>query len=81
MSAKIKIVLGDIQKTMLLPLWGRAEEINKKKPLLIDKTAVEIVSRIDYDFSKISGNVKKVSQLSWIARCINIDNAVRKYIK
>ena len=33
------------QKTLLLPLWGRAVETLKKEPLLVDNTAVKIVEQ------------------------------------
>ena len=38
---KINIELGNVQITLLLPLWGRAIETQKKNPLLIDKTALK----------------------------------------
>lgn len=45
MPEKISVELGNVQKTLLLPLWGRAAETQKKEPLLIDKTAVDIVGK------------------------------------
>ncbi len=35
MSEKIAVELGDVQRTMLLPLWGRAVESQKAQPLLV----------------------------------------------
>lgn len=49
-SDKIAIELGSVQKTLLLPLWGRAVETRKQKPLLIDDAAVEIIDKIDMIF-------------------------------
>ena len=46
MPEKVTIELGDIQKTLLLPLWIRAVETQKKAPLLVDKSAVEIVEKM-----------------------------------
>ena len=43
--------LGGVQKTLLLPLWGRAMETRKPKPLLVDRTAAEIVAKLDFDFA------------------------------
>jgi O-methyltransferase involved in polyketide biosynthesis len=34
MSDKIHTNIGDIQKTLLLPLWGRAVETQKSVPLV-----------------------------------------------
>lgn len=42
MSETIMIDLGNVQRTLLLPLWGRAVETQKRYLILIDKTASEI---------------------------------------
>jgi O-methyltransferase involved in polyketide biosynthesis len=75
-----KLDLGSVQKTMLLPLWGRAIETKKTKPLLIDETAVRIVKEIDFDFSTID-SINTVARLSCIARSIYFDNEIRKYLE
>ena len=80
MSESINIELGNVQKTMLLPLWGRAVETGKEHPLLIDKTAVEMIAKIDYDFTTIQQNISYISQLAWIARCLHIDNTIRGFL-
>ena len=49
----IKIDLGAVQETLILPLWARAKEMEKKNPIVYDTYARDIVARIDYDFSKI----------------------------
>ncbi len=43
MDNKNKINLGSVQETLLLPLWGRAIETKKEKPLLIYDRAVSII--------------------------------------
>lgn len=53
--AKIKVELGSIQETLLIPLLGRAMSTKQTPALLTDKKAVEIVERLDYDFSKWLG--------------------------
>lgn len=52
---RIKVELGPAQTTLLIPLFGRAEETKKKRPLLRDPKAVEIVEALDYDFDKWKG--------------------------
>ena len=37
---------------MLITLWAKATENQHRKPLLRDEKAAEIISKIDYDFSK-----------------------------
>ena len=75
-----KIKLGSVQETLLLPLWGRAMETQKPKPLLSDPKAVSIINNILYDFTVISKNVSKLSQLAWIARSIYFDNKIKAFI-
>jgi O-methyltransferase involved in polyketide biosynthesis len=81
MEGKIKVELGNVQKTLLLPLWGRAKETQKNKPMLIDSLSVEIVDRIDYDFSKIEEGLDEISRIGWIARCVHIDRTIREFLE
>jgi len=80
MNRENKIELGSVQETLLLPLWGRAIETKKTKPLLIDNKAVSIIDNLPYDFSVIANNVSKLSQLSWIARSIFFDKKIKAFI-
>ena len=81
MTEKIKVELGYVQKTLLLPLWGRAEESRKKNPKLMDNTAVEIIKNIDYDFSTISKNINWITKYSWVARSLHTDRVISDFIK
>ncbi len=80
MSEKIAIDLGNVQKTMLLPLWGRAVETQKDHPLLVDHTAREMVEKIDYDFSTITSNISPLSQAAWIMRSLYVDDILRNFL-
>ncbi len=75
-----EIKLGSVQETLLLPLWGRAIETQKQKPLLIDNKAVSIVNSIPYDFTVISKNIHKITRLSWVARSIFFDKKIKAFI-
>jgi O-methyltransferase involved in polyketide biosynthesis len=44
-----KIVLTEEKETLLIPLYGKAKESERRHPILIDKKAVEIVNQIDYN--------------------------------
>lgn len=80
MSSKINVNLGNVQITMLLPLWGRAMETQKRNPKLIDKTAVEIVNKIDYDFVTNTKNLYDITLFEWIARSIHIDREIKVFL-
>lgn len=49
---KMKVQLGPVQETLLIPLLGRAEDTKRKNGLIRDPKAVEIVEALDYNFSK-----------------------------
>lgn len=74
------INLGSIQETMLLPLWGRAMEARKNRPLLVDRKAEEIVEALPYDFATIASNISRLTMASWIARSIFFDRKISEYI-
>ena len=74
-----EIILGKVQETLLLPLWGRAIETQKQKPLLTDNKAVSIINNIPYDFSTISQNINDLTRLSWIARSIYFDRKIKEF--
>jgi O-methyltransferase involved in polyketide biosynthesis len=72
--------LGSVQKTLLLPLWGRAVETRRPRPLLVDTAAAEIVARLEHDFSMIAANTHPITRLAWIARSIHVDRTVRELL-
>jgi O-methyltransferase involved in polyketide biosynthesis len=81
MSEKITLDLGNVQKTLLLPLWGRAVESKKDEPLLVDPTAVRIIDAVDYDFSTLTENLSDLTQAAWIMRSLCIDETVRIFLE
>ena len=80
METKIKVELSDLQKTLFMPVWARAIETQKEKPLIIDETASIIIETVDYDFKTMSQNVPEISQISWIARCKRFDRVIQEYV-
>lgn len=78
-AGKTMIHLSKEQETLLIPLYGKAEESRKKFPLFTDSKAEEIVSTIDYNFSslKIPAKTRKMMCL----RAKLFDNAVSELMK
>jgi len=70
--------LSGIPETMLIPLWARAVETVREKPIIRDDMAVEMVSRIDYDFAKFKKSW--LSQVGVSIRTMLIDNAVHDFV-
>ncbi len=79
METKIKVKKGTVEETLLLPLWGRAYETQKKNPRVIDKKAVEIMSKLDYDFSEIA-KTQALSQHGWVGRSMHTDKLLLDFI-
>jgi len=77
---KISVELGEVQMTLLMPLWGRAMEFQKSDPVIRDKYAFELVSRLDFDFEKIAGSFDEYYQVYWAARAYNVDCAVLRLL-
>lgn len=77
---KIKIDIGHIQKTLFMPVWARAIESKKKRPLLIDTMASQIIQSVDFDFSLMTRNLKEINQIAWIARCKRFDEIITSFL-
>jgi O-methyltransferase involved in polyketide biosynthesis len=48
--------LGDVQETLLIPLYARACDAAAARPVLGDRRARELVDAIDYDFTRFGGS-------------------------
>ena len=80
MSEKITVDLGNIQKTLFLPLWGRAHESQKAKPLLVDTAAQVMIAKVDYDFSSLAADLTPLTQMAWIMRSICTDTVLKVFL-
>jgi len=78
MAAAEKISLGEVQETLLIPLYLRAKDTKSENPHINDQEAVRLCDSIDYDFSKFDS--AKGSYLGVVSRTIILDREVQKYI-
>jgi len=53
MNDKIESKLTNVPETMLITLWAKAVETARPDALIKDQKAVEMMGKIDYDFSKL----------------------------
>jgi O-methyltransferase involved in polyketide biosynthesis len=77
----LKIDLGAVEETLVIPLWARAKDAEKNDPIINDTYAKDIVARIGYDFAKIETRYLENHQLVWTIRAYNFDNCVRQFLK
>lgn len=52
MTNRQAVALGDISETLMIPLWCRAIETQRRRAILRDPRAQEIVAQLDYDFER-----------------------------
>jgi O-methyltransferase involved in polyketide biosynthesis len=75
---KTTVSLSGVPETMLIPMYARAVESRKEHRVIDDQAAVEMVDRLDYDFSKFDKG--KMSLWGCVARTIIFDRELKKYI-
>ena len=71
--------LEGVEKTMLLTLFAKAQHSKEKNHKFYDKKAIEVISKIDYDFTK--ANKDRKMKMGVIGRTIVLDEMVEDYIK
>ena len=78
MEEKEKVTVKGVPETMLQTLYARAKESQKKEHYIYDPKAVEIVSQLEYDFSKADKDGTMSSGV--IARTIVLDKMVGEFL-
>ena len=73
------IKLDNVSETMLITLYMRATDAKSEKPILNDKKSKEIISQINYDFSKFKH--AWASYYGVLSRAKMMDNEVKKFMK
>lgn len=73
------VSLGEVQETLLIPLYGRAQDAGQRRSILNDRKAIDLVEAIDYDFTKfrgpsLSGSVLRASIFDGYVRTFLADH-------
>jgi O-methyltransferase involved in polyketide biosynthesis len=76
--ARIPLALGPVARTLLVPLWARAEETRRADGVLRDPSAVAIVGALDFDFAVLRD--AQASQLGCCVRAALIDGWARDFL-
>lgn len=77
----MKINLTNVQRTLLLPLWGRAKLTRTGNPVLSDPKAVEIVEQIvEYDFDSVEKIFSDFFNVGWITRAKMFDDTIKAFL-
>ena len=78
MGSKEPIRLGQVQETMLIPLYARAVESRRKNPILEDPKAAEMVESIDWDFRKFG---ERQRTFACALRSAMFDDWVKEFLR
>ncbi len=78
MTDPVPVSLGHTQETLLIPLYGRATMTRAGSPLITDRKAVEMVERLDYDFTRFDGSM---SLLGSVFRTRVYDRWVEQWLR
>ena len=81
MSEKQAADLDGVQATLLLPLWGRAQESLSDNPILYDPLAVSIAHSLPSDLSMLFERLDRISRESWIARAVYFDSKAASFLQ
>ncbi len=76
---RVRPDLGGVPETLLIPLWARAQEQTRSEPLIIDPASEQIVSALDYDFSRFTS--KHVDAENFCIRSRVMDSLVSSILK
>ena len=76
---KEKVNVTGVPETMVQTLYARAKETKKQNAKIKDETAVKLVEKLDYDFSKADKD--NAMTYGVIARTIVLDRMVEQYLK
>lgn len=74
-----KINIQGVPETMIQTLYARARESKKKNPKIYDEKSIEIVSKLDYDFSTAEQDALMSNGV--IARTILLDRMVQDFVR
>jgi O-methyltransferase involved in polyketide biosynthesis len=73
--------LNDVAETLLIPLYIRAIETQRRDALLKDEQAVALVRQMDYDFSRVLIDTRPESQVAVILRNREFDHYARDFLR
>lgn len=81
-NQKIRIDIGEVQKTLLFPLLARARETEKRDPVILDNLAIEIINTIENDLSEFEPLLANENhQLGMAIRACHFDTIIKEFLK
>lgn len=79
-NSVINGTLTGIPETLLIALWARAAATQEAEPIIRDEKAVEMVLKIDYDFSRFESS-NRFTKLGVAVRTMLLDNGLSAFLQ
>lgn len=76
----MQIELQGISKTLLMPLWGRAQISKEKNDFFEDLKAIELVDNLNFDFSQINATIPDEGNISTVIRAKIVDDKIKEFL-
>ena len=73
----MSVELSSLEKTLVVPLWHRAQASKAHPELLNDIKAIELVNHLDYDFSIFKQHFTVEDSFRSAARARQFDDKLR----
>ena len=80
MTNRQAVALGDVSETLMIPLWCRAIETERRGGVLRDPRAQEIVAQLDYDFERRFASQRDLAFRACL-RTVMIDRWAREFLR
>ncbi len=74
------VELGALEKTLIVPLWHRAQTTKENPELLNDPKAVELINKLNYDFTAFAQRYTVEDSLRSAGRTRQFDELLSAYI-
>jgi O-methyltransferase involved in polyketide biosynthesis len=74
------VELGNVSETLMIPLWCRAVESQRHRPILRDPKSREIIEQLDYDFDRRFAHARKLAFRACL-RTVMIDRWVLDFLR
>ncbi|MCA9873236.1 MAG: class I SAM-dependent methyltransferase [Anaerolineales bacterium] len=75
---KETVLLTEAQETLLVPLYSKALESRRPRPIIQDEKAQEILERVDYDFARLE--VPRKTAVTLCIRARKLDDYAREFL-
>ena len=79
---KVKIEPGTVQETLLIPLYGRKQAMDRYPDIFMDHDCQEIFSHVDFQVSEqMRGKIGKIGSIMGATRQFDMASVCRRYLK